>query len=397
MKRFSAYILAVALAGLGVTCGGGSSSDSGGSGCLVTSISPDTGDPFGGEMVTITGVGFGPGMRVVFGTTEGTAVNVLGSTSATVMTPFSPVDLTVDVTVILSTGQTCALKDAFTFNGPCAGGACPGCLLGVVDPAEGPELGGATVTIVGAGFFPGALVVFGTRLAPDVVLKSSNEIQARTPSSPIPGPVDVSVINPLSTAVCTLEDGYTYGGGCAVSSVSPGLVCPYISETIFVTGNGFQPGAGVHLLDNGVPALTAAEVRVLSDTQIEFQLPTPITVFGVPFDVQVQNPDGLTCFLPDAVTFEVGLNPPPDCSVTGLNPPSGPVAGGTTVIISGTGLVGTDRVFFGLHEATSVTLLPGGELEVVTPPASAPGSAPVNIIDVNCSRLCLPPGFFTYQ
>ena len=400
MNRISVLFLVAAVACLGVSCGKGSSGG-GGAGCSITSISPSSGNVNGSELVTLTGTGFTPQMEVIFGTSK--ALNVVvdpDGTTARASTPFSPVELTVDVTVILFSGQTCVLPDAYSYEGPClAGGGCLGCLVIKIDPVAGPVEGGSTVTIIGAGFFDGAVVVFGTERTLDVPLViDGSRIQAVAPLSPITGLVDVTVINPISSSVCTLEDAFTYGEGCAVTSVFPSPTCPFVSEEINVTGVDFQAGAVVNLLDDGSFALAAAEVDVVSDTLLRFLLPQPNLVVGGPFDVEVVNPDGRSCFLPRSLDFTVGINPPPGCDVSDMAPNSGPLSGGNAVVFTGTGFLPTDRVFFGIHEATSVTFNSGAELVVIVPPGSDLGTVTVTVIDDNCSRICFNGNpIYTYQ
>lgn len=53
----------------------------------ITLVSPDLGDTGGGILVTLTGTGFTGTTSVTFGGTAGTSINVLSSTSLTVLTP----------------------------------------------------------------------------------------------------------------------------------------------------------------------------------------------------------------------------------------------------------------------------------------------------------------------
>ena len=56
-------------------------------GATVTSVSPTSGPVAGGNTVTITGTNFVAGSTVAFGPTAGTSVNVLNSTTITVVAP----------------------------------------------------------------------------------------------------------------------------------------------------------------------------------------------------------------------------------------------------------------------------------------------------------------------
>ncbi|MCZ6691496.1 MAG: IPT/TIG domain-containing protein [Planctomycetota bacterium] len=390
VNRSLGWILAAVTAGLALSCADGGGESGGRSVCSLASASPATGDPAGGEQVLLTGSGFVAGMQAVFGTGLSPSVVVLDPNSAMVETPPSAIAAVVDVAVILPSGRTCVLRGGYTYNGPCIGG-CPGCALGAVAPAEGPLAGGSTIWILGNGFLAGAEVVFGTQLSPDVTVIDWFEIRAVTPPSPIAGTVDVTVLKPSGT-ICRLPDGYVYGEGCAVTSVQPNVICPYVPERLTIMGNGFQDGAIVSL-----GSVTLVRVQVLDPWTIEAYTPEQGIgpVLGASLPVGVTNPDGRTCMLPDAVSWSIPP-PTPPCTVAGISPDTGPVAGGQRIVISGTGFAATDRVFFGLFEVAAVTLLPGGALEVISPPADNIGGAFVRVVDTDCSRQpCL--DFYTYQ
>ena len=54
-------------------------------------------------------------------------------------------------------------------------------------------------------------------------------------------------------------------------------------------------------------------------------------------------------------------------TVTGISPTSGPVAGGTTVTITGTGFTGATAVMFGTTGATSYTVVSATSITAVSP------------------------------
>ncbi len=89
----------------------------------VTSISPSFGAPTGGNVVTITGSGFGVNtsnpLQVFFGANQATDVTVVNSTTVTAVSP--PGTGTVNVTVFTSGGSSApSTADQFTYvvNGP---------------------------------------------------------------------------------------------------------------------------------------------------------------------------------------------------------------------------------------------------------------------------------------
>lgn len=68
-------------------------------------------------------------------------------------------------------------------------------------------------------------------------------------------------------------------------------------------------------------------------------------------------------------------------TVTGVSPSSGPVAGGTSVTITGTNLLGTTTVDFGSVPAdeSTVTVDPSGASLTVTSPAGTAGTVDVTV------------------
>lgn len=82
-------------------------------------------------------------------------------------------------------------------------------------------------------------------------------------------------------------------------------------------------------------------------------------------------------------------------SITGLNPPNGPVGGGTTVTITGTGFAGgPTTVAFGGANGTGVTVNSDTELTVLTPAAAAAG--PVSVAISNANGAASLPNAFVY-
>ena len=85
-------------------------------------------------------------------------------------------------------------------------------------------------------------------------------------------------------------------------------------------------------------------------------------------NVRVTTPGGTSATAPGNVYTYVA--PPPTPTVTGLNPTSGPTAGGNQVTLTGTGLTGATAVSFGGTAATSFTVNSGTQIT-----ATAPGRA----------------------
>ncbi len=68
--------------------------------------------------------------------------------------------------------------------------------------------------------------------------------------------------------------------------------------------------------------------------------------------------------------YNLGGQPPPAPTVTGISPSSGSTAGGTSVTISGTNLTGASAVNFGSSEATNVAVVSSSQITATSPPGS---------------------------
>ena len=88
-----------------------------------------------------------------------------------------------------------------------------------VVPDTGPDSGGTTVTISGAGFTSGAIVQFGSNPASSVTVNSYTSITATSPEGST-GTVDVTVTNPVGTSLTSPADQFTY-----TNDISSGYTC----------------------------------------------------------------------------------------------------------------------------------------------------------------------------
>jgi len=188
LRHLSAWPIAMvflAAACISPSCGGGSTPVP-----IITtplavnSISPNTGPPGGGTLVTITGTGFQSGATVSFGGAAATLVTVLSSTQVQATTPAHG-NATVDVTLTNPDSQSSTLTNGFTFAPPFSG----------ISVTTGPTAGGTSLILTGTGFQQGATVSFGSTPATSVSALSSTQIQAATPPLSA-GTVSVTVTNP---------------------------------------------------------------------------------------------------------------------------------------------------------------------------------------------------------
>ena len=84
-------------------------------------------------------------------------------------------------------------------------------------------------------------------------------------------------------------------------------------------------------------------------------------------------------------------------AVTGVSPTSGPVAGGDTVTVTGTGFTGTTGVSFGTVAATNLAVASDTQLTVTSPPAAAAGTVDVTVTTPAGTSAITPADQFTYS
>ncbi len=333
----------------------------------VGSIQPNSGPTAGGTPVIINGAGFLPGASVTFGGVAATNVNVINDTMITCTTP-AGVSGPVDVVVTNPDGQADTAAAAFTF--------IPAPTVTSVSPVSGPEAGGTPVIVSGTGFLTGASVTFEGVAATNVNVISDTMITCTTPAGA--GQADVAVTNSDGQTGTALS-AFSYVPGPTVAGVNP-LSGPAAGGTaVTVSGTGFLTGAGVTI--GGAPA---TNVNVISDTMITCT--TPPGAGGLA-DVVVTNADGQADTAANAFTFILAP------TVTDVSPVSGPAAGGTPVLVSGTGFQTGASVTFEGVAATNVNVISDTMITCTTP--AGVGSADVAVTNPD-GQISTAPSAFSY-
>ena len=133
-----------------------------------------------------------------------------------------------------------------------------------------------------------------------------------------------------------------------------------------ITGQGFTGTTAV--LFGNTPRRS---FTVLSDSQIA--VTSPPGAAGL-VDITVITAGG-TSAKSSADQFSYVAAP----TVTGISPAVGPITGGTSVTISGTGFQGATAVDFGDTAASSFVVNPAGTLITVTSPAGVAGLVDVTV------------------
>ncbi|MFR9753373.1 IPT/TIG domain-containing protein [Nocardia sp. 004] len=311
----------------------------------ITAIFPTSGPPSGGNFVVITGTDFVGPTTVRFG---GTATTFVQDNPAQITALAPPGSGTVLVTVTNSTGVSNGVP--YTYGVP----AVP-TLTGLV-PTSGPEAGGTVVVLTGTGLLGATAVTFGGTPAAAFTVNSATTITATAP--PGVGAVGVTVTTAGGTSNAL---AYTYIPlAPTLVSVTPATGPAIGGNAVSIIGTNFTGATSVTF---GVtPALVFA---VVNDSLITATVPPGAGTVGV------------------TVTTAGGTSNPvlytylPAPSVVVIGPIGGPMAGGTPVLISGSGFTGATSVAFGAAPAAFV-VNSDSSISAVSPP-NPPGPAVVSV------------------
>ena len=291
---------------------------------------------------------------------------------------YNPPEVTQDSSTIqkidLSTGQASNFDTSNRQPLALFSGSMP--VVTGMNPASGPVVGGTSVTITGINLGGVIAVNFGA-VAGTITSTTPTQIVVTSPAG-VDGTVDVTVTTPDRTSATTAADLFTYGLGAAptVTEVGPATGPSGGGTTLVITGTNFT----------ATPVVTfgSSQATVISDSADRIVATSPGGSPGT-VDVTVTTPLGTSQIsAADRFTY---VAPP---SVTGVNPASGPVVGGTSVTITGINLGGVIAVNFGAVAGTITSATP--TQIVVTSPAGAPGAVTLTLTTPGGTA----PGQFIY-
>jgi hypothetical protein len=335
----------------------------------VSGISPTGGALGGGTAVAITGADFVSGASVTIGGSPATSVAFVSATSLTAMTPAHAAGV-VNVAVANPDTQTGTGAGLYTYA------AAP--VVSAISPIGGPMAGGTTVTITGTGFVSGATVSLGGSAASGVTFVNSTSLTANTPAHAA-GAVNVVVTNP-DAQIGTGTSLFSYANAPSISAISPIGGALAGNTAVTITGTGFVNGVTVSIGGSAATGVTFISSSSLTAT-------TPAHAAGV-VNVVVTNPDTQAGTGTSLFTY---ANAP---TVSAISPTGGPLAGGTSVTITGTGFSSGASVTLGGASATSVTVVSATSITATTP-AHAAGVISVVVTNPD-TQIGTGSGLFTY-
>ncbi|HSP16305.1 MAG TPA: IPT/TIG domain-containing protein [Thermoanaerobaculia bacterium] len=331
----------------------------------VTSMTPTSGKPEGGDLVTITGTNFRTPIRVIFdvggGVTKEAFVAAVTPTQVQAITP--QVNLgagqTLDAAVNLineagTPNEVKVLAPVFTYR---KAQLTP--VITTLSPDSGPITGGTRITIFGSGFEAPVQVSFspggtsgGQGWAQMQVLSVTfDQIIALTPpardvnsagSGTLTGPVDIRIININSGTNAVTTNAFRYTPAMQITGARPLIGTSLGGTDVTIDGIGFDPPVDVFIGDVLAQVLRVSGTQILARTS-----PLANPCAGGGGDISVTNiNNGDTAKAPVSFNF-IGVEPV-ILSVT----PSAGITPGSTITVDvqdpGVGPLGTAIVKFSI-------------------------------------------------
>lgn len=246
-------------------------------------------------------------------------------------------------------------------------------------PSSGPPSGGGSVTVTGTGLSGASQVAFGATPAGNFTVDSDTQITATAPAGTA-GTVDVTVTTLGGTSSINASDQYTYVALPTVVSISPSAGPLSGGGTVTLTGANFAIGATTVTIGGNVcssPNVTASTSMTCA---------TPAGTAGAA-SVVVTTSAGSN--LPNSLyTY---LAPP---SVAAISPSAGPLAGGSTVTLSGSNFVpGGTTVTVGGNPCTSLSVASTSSASCTLPAGTA---GPANVMASTAGGSNPANSLFTY-
>ncbi|MFM2182483.1 MAG: hypothetical protein RJB61_777, partial [Actinomycetota bacterium] len=312
----------------------------------ITLFDPQTGPA--GTAVLITGLDFTFATAVAF---NGTAAQftVVDDTSITTTVPVGATNGPITVTTGAGTGTS---TTNFIVG-------LPAPTIASFSPASGGI--GTSVTILGDNFQSGSEVRFNGALATNVTVSSLTQIIAVVPAGTTTGPITVTTTSGTGTSATN----FTFVPPPTVTSFTP--LSGIIGSSVTVSGSNLT-GASVRF--NGTLAVTVTVAN--NGNSLTAVVPAGATTG----QISVTTTGGTATSTASYLVLP---------AVTSLVPATGPVTGGTTVLINGTGFTGVSGVTFGGIAAVSFDVVNSTQISAVSPATVTVGVANVQVTTVSGS------------
>ncbi len=372
--------------------------------------------------MVITGSGLTDTSSVIFGATTCTAGavsggtaggapvaagNITANTSDTTVTVVTPAHAAGAVPLcITSAGGTANTAAQFTFVPP------PTISATGLSPTSGPTAGGTPITITGSNLsdpFGPTTVTFWdndnpatSAMATDVVVNGAGTSLSGVTPPGTAGDAAVFVSDDGGASLAPQQFDYLPPPIVGVNGLNPAFGPVAGGTTVVITGQNLAGTSEVVFgyttcTPTGSTGGSVAPITAGSVTNTSVTVTSPKSSLGGngagPEQVCVTAGGGTA---PSAEPFTYEAQP--TINANGINPTSGPVAGGTTVTITGTGFGPGDpstTVTFGGNQGSLVDVISTTQITVVTPPSTLPGdgagAVPVVVTDAGGSAQAAQP------
>ncbi len=313
---------------------------------FLSSVSPSSGSPQGGDVITINGGGFSDPIRVTIGGIPAVIQSASGS-QIRVTTPrcsvstcfdtgaITPVAVSVTVNLNEEGQASDSLTPGFTYiNGGGGGGTLQPTVFSVT-PSSGPNEGGTQVTINGDGFEAPVAVEFGdvgNEITAQVISVTRTRIVVLSPAATgIGAPnlnelVDIRVTNQSSGRTHRAVSAFRYGVEVSITSIAPGEGPATGGTLVTIFGRGFDEPVAVTMGGRAQQVISVSGSEIVVRT-VGIQVTNCADVTGPTTVVNIESGDSATG---PSFTYRV-----PRVSIFSVSPFGGPQSGNTVVTITG--------------------------------------------------------------
>lgn len=314
---------------------------------LIQALVPSAGPTAGGTVIQVYGQNFTGAQYVDFDGKHVLPANVSDTRLQVVSPEHAPG--VIHVHVVTDAGMSPETANCnFTYvRAP---------VVTAVTPGQGSTAGGTTVTILGTDLGGASAVQFGdASVAPSQV--SATRVVAVSPAHAA-GVVHVRVQTAGGLSATSMADQFVFvSGGPIVTGIDPTSGPTQGGNAITIAGTGFTGASAVRFGTDAVAPYSVTDTRVV--------VIAPAHGAGLVHLRVVTNVGTSPETDADNYTYVSGVP-----VVTGVSPRSGPVEGGTSVTVTGTGFSGTTAVHFDGTNA-SITSITDTRVVVATPPHAA--------------------------
>jgi hypothetical protein len=352
----------------------------------ITSVTPTSGKPQGGDVITITGTNFRAPVRVFFDTGSGTPkeglVSSVTPTQIVVVTPsvnLGATTPTLNATITVTVGAGTANQESVNAASPFVFQiAILTPTIFAVSPPSGSKEGGTVIKITGEGFQNPVQVTLGTGAGPgplvaaaelQVLTTTFNEITAVTPPFPATditapnGQVTLRVLNVTSNTATALPLAFRYISPIRIVAFGP-TEGPFTGGTrVTIDGQGFDDPVAVTIGGIAAQPISVTGTKIVAITG-GVSLAACADVTGAVSVTNISAQD--TAIATGSFIFRV-LKP----AIIGVSP--NPATPGSSLTITVANAVGNPRLTIGTAAVTpqSATTSPDGTTTfvVAVPPS----------------------------